>query len=146
MVGVKFLKMEDKGRFETNPLEIGRSGKLKTVAEMIEFVTKYNTFFAVDTELPTDKIQQFKQGKNKEDYITQNDLKSDWTDCVILDLDRHDMVNPTNDNQDNGLRDLSLKFGHVLYAESKTGSAVFKGRLFMFMSKKILKAKARMLL
>lgn len=139
MIGIKFKDIKDKVRGETTPLEIISQNTFNTSAEIIDFfyTSDMNTFFAVDTELPKNKLQYFKQGSSKEKYITQDDLKNDMTSVIGLDYDRHELEDgkATNTNSNQGLIDLSKEFGAVLYAESKSSSELFKGRMFVFLNR-----------
>jgi len=139
MIGIHFPK-DDKARLDTQPLGIESKNLFKTTDELINFVygTDYNTFFASDVDISSleGKIKKFKQGSDKEKYITQDDVADEFASCIILDIDRHEMVNPTMADPHEALRELSKEFKNILYVPSKTTSEVFKGRLFIPLNKR----------
>ncbi len=140
MIGVRFTNTNDKGRLETSPLDIEQHLHFKSTTVIINFFygSDYNTFFASDVDIASlNKIQQFKQGKNKEKYITQDDIKDESASVIALDFDRHSLAyDETNTDSHQGLIELSKEFGCVLYAESKTSEDIFKGRIFIFLNKR----------
>lgn len=132
----------DKARTNTGALDIGVKTIFKTAEEIIEFFEAgYNTFFITDKETFNGKIQKFKQGEDKEAYITQNDLGDMGASVIGLDFDRHPLVDgeATNISKEQGLIDLSNEFGTVLYAPSKTKSELLSGRMFIFLNKRVTK-------
>ena len=141
MIGVTFTDPKDKGRLSTVPLAIKQHKIFRTSTEVIDFFynSNFNTFFSSDidiSQLP--KIQMFKQGADKEKYITQDDIKDDGASVIALDFDRHSLISGAATNTDavSGLIELSKEFGTILYAESKTAGELFKGRIFIFLNKR----------
>ncbi len=142
MIGIKFPST-DKERWSTNVLDIGIKTTFGSTKEIIEFFEAgYNTFFITDKETFNGKINKFKQGEEKEKYITQNDLSDDFASVIGLDFDRHRLIEgkATNTDKIQGLINLSNEFGTVLYAPSKSSTNdIFSGRLFIFLNKRISK-------
>ncbi|MDM5264512.1 DEAD/DEAH box helicase family protein [Sulfurovum sp. XTW-4] len=141
MIGVTFTDPKDKGRLSTVPLAIKQHKIFRTSAEVIDFFynSDFNTFFSSDidiSQLP--KIQMFKQGADKEKYITQDDIKDEGASVIALDFDRHSLITgaATNTDASAGLAELSKEFGTLLYAESKSAGELFKGRIFIFLNKR----------
>lgn len=126
------------------PQKFGYFKNLNTTHEAISLITQsgIGTFFCGDTD-PTllDKIQFYKQGKGKEYYITQNDLEDEMASVMLLDFDRHDLKpgTATNIDKHQGLIDLSVEFGTVVHANSKTSSDIFKGRIFIILNHPVRK-------
>jgi hypothetical protein len=135
MYGVKFPS-DDKRRLNTGVLECGYKTTFKTVLELVDFVKSYNTFFCTDKEYIEGKIQKFKQGEGKEEYITQDDIKDDAASVIIVDLDRKEVNNPTFKDHHKAMVALSREFGVVLWAPSATESKIFKGRLIFPLNKR----------
>ena len=142
MIGIKFPST-DKERYSTDVLDIGVKTTFATAKEIIDFFESgYNTFFITNKETFRGKRPKFKQGDNKEAYITQNDLRDEKASVIGLDFDRHPLEDgmATNTDKVQGLIDLSNEFGTVLYAPSKSSTdKIFSGRIFIFLNKPIRK-------